>query len=262
RLESPQIFAQRLSAAGVPQWTANGVSVCTATSFQPAAAFAGSATAIIGWQDYRNGLADIYAQKISAGEAQRAADGVPVCSAANAQVNTAIVSDGSGGAILGWEDSRTADRDFFAQRLDTNGSPLWAPDGVSLCGAAGGRYGLTMVADFSGGAIAAWSDLRSGTNYDIYAQRVDASSARLWGASGTPVCVSGGDQIVPMIVNDGTGGADLAWTDLRNGVFEYDVYAARIISAGGVLGVSPGVSGSGAFRLFPNPSSGAIALSF
>ena len=61
------IYAQRLNASGLYQWEADGVGVCTASSYQmsPVLATDGDEGAIIVWEDYRNGSHyDIYAQRI------------------------------------------------------------------------------------------------------------------------------------------------------------------------------------------------------
>jgi hypothetical protein len=58
------IYAQRINASGVVQWTTDGVAICTATNYQfdPTIASDGAGGAIITWEDYRSGSSDIYAQ--------------------------------------------------------------------------------------------------------------------------------------------------------------------------------------------------------
>ena len=54
-------------------------------------------------------------------------DGVEVCGAANEQGQPQAVSDGAGGAIITWEDTREqgiSDYDIYAQRVDADGNPL------------------------------------------------------------------------------------------------------------------------------------------
>jgi len=60
---SSDIYVQRLDATGVPQWTPNGVPVCSAIGAQSAVAMASDGTggAIVAWTDRRNGNNDIYA---------------------------------------------------------------------------------------------------------------------------------------------------------------------------------------------------------
>src|SRR5438477_366894 len=98
---------------------------------------------------------------------------VPLCTAASA--SPTIVADGSGGAIVTWEDSRSGTHfDIYAQRVSAAGVPQWTANGVALSTTGGNQEYPVIVADGSGGAIVAWEDNRSGTSYDIYAQRVSA----------------------------------------------------------------------------------------
>ena len=74
----------------MPQWTANGVAVCTAAGQPvPSAVLAsdGAGGAVITWYDDRSGSSqDIYAQRVDAGGGTHAgngpANGVAVCTAA------------------------------------------------------------------------------------------------------------------------------------------------------------------------------------
>jgi hypothetical protein len=53
----------------------------------------------------------------------------------------------------------------------------WLANGVPISTAANYQQSPTIVSDGGGGAIITWFDYRSGTNYAIYAQRIDASGA-------------------------------------------------------------------------------------
>ena len=55
---------------------------------------------------------------------------------------------------------------------------------VPLCTAGGNQYNARVSSDGAGGAIVAWHDRRTGSNADIYAQRVDASGTVLWTTNG------------------------------------------------------------------------------
>jgi hypothetical protein len=61
------IYAQRVNAAGVPQWSANGVALCTAVDVQsyPSIIADGAGGAIVGWRDLRIASfgEDVYAQR-------------------------------------------------------------------------------------------------------------------------------------------------------------------------------------------------------
>ncbi len=204
------IYAQRVNASGAPQWTANGVALCTAANGQkqPHDHVAdGAAGAIVTWEDPRSGNFDIFAQRVNAfGARQWTANGVALCTAASTQLSRTIVSDGAAGAIVTWYDLRIGTNyDIYAQRVNASGAPQWTANGVTLCTAASDQVYPTIVSDGAAGAIVTWSDFRSGTNYDIYAQRVNASGAPQWTANGVALCTAANGQSNPTIISDGAG---------------------------------------------------------
>jgi len=231
------VYAQRVSASGVCQWTADGVAVCLAAGDQyyPVITSDGSGGGIITWEDWRNSaIPDIYAQRISAaGVPQWTANGAPVCTAANGQASPSIVSDSAGGAIIAWTDDRSGvDDDVYAQRISPAGVPQWIADGVAVCTAMRPQNGPTIATDGIGGAIITWNDERSSvvvsTDQDIYAQRVSPSGVPQWTDDGVALCTATGSQYTPRIVSDGKGGAIVTWMDLRAGAAYRHVYAQRV----------------------------------
>jgi hypothetical protein len=119
------IYAQRINALGVVQWTTDGVAISTAakTIYNPRIVTDGAGGAIITWQDYRNGAYDIYAQRINAsGVMQWTVDRVAICTATNTQGLPTIVSDGADGAIITWTDYRSGNHDIYAQRVRSDGT--------------------------------------------------------------------------------------------------------------------------------------------
>src|SRR5262249_38803271 len=90
-------YAQRVSAAGTPLWSSNGIVVCRAFGGQMnlSAVSDGAGGAIVTWQDGRgSGGFDIYAQRIDGtGALLWASDGVALCTAAAIQARPAITSD-------------------------------------------------------------------------------------------------------------------------------------------------------------------------
>src|SRR5258706_352680 len=169
-------------------------------------------------------------------------NGEGLCTAASYQFQPQMASDGAGGAIVTWQDSRGGGGigDIYAQRINALGVPQWATDGVVLCTFAGDQINPRIVKDGAGGAIVAWQDYRSNSNYDIYAQRVSATGAPQWTQDGVALCTSAGNQTDPMIISDGSGGAIAAWQDHRSGVS--DGLARRINAAGGPQSTALGVA--------------------
>jgi hypothetical protein len=100
-----------------------------------------------------------------------------VCTAVADQVEPAIAADPMGGAVVAWSDARTAlnGADIYVQRVSLAGGVQWTANGVQVCDAANAQDAALVIADGLGGAAVVWRDFRTGTNYDVYLQRVDAS---------------------------------------------------------------------------------------
>jgi hypothetical protein len=240
------IYAQRISADGKVLWTADGVAVCTALYDQdePALVSDGAGGAIIAWHDARSMNYDIYAQRVSAaGAVLWATDGVPLCAASGEQSVPAIVSDREGGAIVTWQDKRVAYEDVYAQRVDATGAVQWTANGVAVVTAPWQQTNPAIAPDGTGGAIIAWEDPR-GSNWHIYAQRLDHSGVAKWATDGVPVCTAAVAQSDPVVVSDDAGGAIISWRDVRSGGTW--IYAQRVNGSGTAAWTTNGVALSGA----------------
>src|SRR5207344_1673422 len=91
-LSTPDIYAQRVLASGVvdPAWPADGRAVCTANGEQqnPAIVPDGAGGAFVTWADLRDGISDIYAQRVLASgvvDPAWPADGLALCTASGPQ---------------------------------------------------------------------------------------------------------------------------------------------------------------------------------
>ena len=232
----PDIYAQRISN-GFASWTLNGVVICSeanfAQQFNVQIAADGSGGAIICWQDKRNfsSNTDLYAQKVnSSGLTQWLANGIVVCNASGLQIAQQIIADGAGGAIIAWEDRRN-ERDIYAQRINTSGAGQWTANGIVVCDETGTQLEPQMIAKTSGGAIITWTDLRNSSQPDIYAQSIDLVSAPAWAINGVPVSSESHPQTTAQLVSDGADGAIIAWQDLRS-TTDYDIYGSRLFANG------------------------------
>ncbi len=240
-----------IAAFGTPLWQDDGVGVSVALQSQldPQIVSDGSSGAIVTWEDYRNSATtgyDIYAQRMdSNGNALWQTDGVSLCIASSSQSDPQIASDGSGGAIVTWEDQRdfgTTGKDIYARRVDGSGNALWETNGVSLSVALNDQQVPQIASDGSGGAVVTWIDKRDDvtTSQDIYVRRVDGNGNALWYTDGVTICEASNAQEYPQIASDGSGGAIVTWTDLRDD--GGDIYAQRVYSDGTVAWASDGVS--------------------
>ncbi|MCC6653428.1 MAG: hypothetical protein IT348_19910, partial [Candidatus Eisenbacteria bacterium] len=235
RSGTSDIYAQRLDASGVPQWAANGVAVCDAAESQqyPSIVPDGAGGVIVAWQDSPGeGGGTISAQRMNgAGERQWATDGVLLVTGFAAASRPMITTDGAGGAIASWEDSRSGAAALYVQRVRSGGEVAWAASGVRLANATGAQQYQVIVPTPTGGAIVVWDDLRDVFDYDVYAQRVDSLGVVQWNAAGVVVCNMGDHQFLPVAMPDGLGGVITAWSDARAGT-HLDVYVQRLNSLG------------------------------
>lgn len=241
---SGDIFIQRIDRNGLVKWTINGVAICALSSDQAAPSLKedGNSGAFLVWNDWRNGTRDIYAQRIdSSGNIMWAANGLPVIVKANHQQDAKLISDGTGGIIVVWQDSTSLGFDIYAQRLNGSGIPQWNTSGVPICTAPGSQINPKMESDGAGGAIIVWQDKRNGVDYDIYAQRINGAGIVQWTTNGIFICsLANTTQSNPKLRTDGSGGAIIAWQDKRNGT-DYDIYAQRVNASGVLQWASNGI---------------------
>ena len=165
------IYAQRITASGVAQWTSNGLLVCGATNNQSALdmKYIGTSGLMLTWKDDRASTNAIYAQLVSlAGVNQLASNGILISNGLKS-INPNTISDGLGGAIIAWQDSTTLGWDIKSQSINSLGAIQWSVGGETVCSASDDQINVSQVTDNSGGAVYVWEDKRNLSNYDLYA---------------------------------------------------------------------------------------------
>jgi hypothetical protein len=94
-----------------------------------------------------------------------------------------LIDDGGGGAIIAWQDALGVNSNGFgtesdirAQRVSNSGVVQWGNGtSVLISGAPHAQFAPQLTGDEMGGAIIVWTDTRSGSNQDVYAQGITAS---------------------------------------------------------------------------------------
>lgn len=242
------VYAQRINAAGVVQWTTDGVPVAVTTNDQngPDLIQLADGSFVISWFDYRGGsTSDIYAQRFDAnGSAQWAANGVVVCNASSFQFYPDLATDASNNTIITWQDERSGNYNIYAQKIDVSGTAQWTANGVAICTASGIQGDAKILADGTGGAYIVWEDGRGGTTTDIYAAKISATGTVPWTANGVAVATATNYQEDPQLIADGSGGCIITWMDLRNSIdfSNRDIYAQRLDGNGAAVWTSNGIA--------------------
>lgn len=243
------IYAQRVLASGLVDatWPANGLAVSTASEAQafPVITGDGDGGALIAWYDLRDAVtngSDIYAQHVLvSGVVDPAwpANGRAVCTAVDAQVDPAIVTDDSGqagstrGAVIAWCDSRNGVSHVFAQHVLASGAidPAWPANGRALSSSALVESRPIAVADGAGGAVVTWQRLVSPFER-LFAQHVTAAGDLdpAWPSNGRALISSNKEQENAQVAQDGSGGAIVTW-DNGNDVFAQHVLLSGTLDA-------------------------------
>jgi len=239
---SDDIFAQRINSNGIPQWTLNGISICSANNDQEYIDIIsdGAGGAIMAWEDNYGTNVDIYTQRVNAsGATQWLFDGTAICTETGDQYTPKLAEDGSGGAIITWEDQRGTDPDIYAQHINWAGVISGPANGMVISNASGWQFSPSVCSDGSGGAIFVWYDKRNG-GWDIYAQKVITGGVLQWAANGIAVNTATGDQLYPNLISDQNGGAIITWQSGTSAAG--DIYAQRIGSAGNLIWAANGIA--------------------
>jgi hypothetical protein len=221
----------------------------------------GSGGAILLCQDENE---QVYAQRISAqGMTLWEEDGTNIGRIQYAYMGMPIVSDGSGGAVIVWDNYSDEGTGLYAQRVSHDGELLWARDGVSVTTIISEKERPRLINDGTGGFIIAWTDMSVATGWDenVYAQKLDAEGQRMWGEEGIPVSDAPRRQSDPQIAADGSGGCIIAWPEIQYADIKTSgIFAQRINSSGEMLWQKGGVLASNIPQDSPVPNLGLIYI--
>ncbi len=114
-----------------------------------------------------------------------------------------------------------------------------------MCPAAGRQTNVVVASDDAGGTYLVWLDDRRGS-IGVFAQHLTPTGtiAAGWPALGLPVRdVIGSSASDPEIVPDGSGGAIIAWRDLRQP--PGSIYAQQVSAAGNIQWAANGIPATG-----------------
>lgn len=128
------------------------------------------------------------------------------------QIKPGIVPDGSGGAIVVWQDNRNGDSDIYAGRIKASGARTWNPDGVPVVNLPeSDQRSPTVVTGDTDALFVAWQDDRNvETIFNIFAQKIDRLFGQVQWTPANGVQVQGGINFLPRIIRDSAFGAIVA----------------------------------------------------
>ncbi len=248
-----QNYAQRYNSAGAAQWVANGLQVTTAAGFRASSSILpdGANGAFIFFLDTRNdpnGLdytylnnynltnSDIYGQRLDGSGARLwSSNGAAIITAPgnqNDELNWDALPDGNGNVILVFNDGRNdigtyTNYDIFAQKVNSNGVPQWAANGVAVCTAAENQFITGGGSDGAGGVVVSiyYESLNR-----IYAQKITSAGAVAWTVNGLPVSPAGQVIYDGVMAADGAGNSIFSFNTSNNTILK-----AQKLNSAGVL---------------------------
>jgi hypothetical protein len=229
------VYAQHLDGGGGVSLAANGLALCALAGNQnePSLAVDEGGNACFAWTDYRIGIADIFAQRVSnSGAVSWFTSGLQMCASGNSQTGPRVASASSDHFMIAWTDARTAPAHVYAQHVDQNGTALWTVNGIPIVSSGGPQNLVALVNDRTGYFVAIWQDQSSSLNMNLFAQKFDAAGITQWAVAGVPIRQASGFAYGTNLSAsaDGLGGILAAWWDARTDAG--DIYAQRLSAAG------------------------------
>ncbi len=238
------IRVQKLSAAGAPLWAGSGVSIVPPMGFFFLADLRGdhAGNVIAAWSAQLSAQSRQYwAQKLAS------ANGASLWNAGHVKVFDGsggalqfgyfppFLSDGVGGAVFVWYIVGVSAGSVRVQHIDASGVAAFAQNGIEAStNAAQSHVSPGGAFDPASGDIyALWreTDIATQSQIGVYAQRIDASGARQWGAGGKVLVPLAGTDQTQMTALPAAGGLYAAWAS-GSAPDPQTIRAARIGSDG------------------------------
>jgi len=238
-----RLLTQKVNGEGELEW-GDGVLIYTTPentyAESPQIISDGSGGSLVIWQQMYSGRIeggspeaekmDILVQKLDAGgNVMWKGNGLPLeinKNAGNAfPTQPLTVSDGSGGAIVIWRDSRDK-TGVYAQKVDTDGTMSWQAGGIKVASTSLNPFPM-IISDGAGGAIISYS-LQGG----LYVQKVNINGETAWSENGIQVIE--GEYQGYSIATDGQGGVIVGW-GVGKGMFSSEKAYIQKVNADGRL---------------------------
>ena len=214
-----QIVAAMINAQF--DWINNGVPVRQGVhiEWQRSGDISPNGDVIFAWSDTRNGIRDVFAQKVtSSGEKLWGENGVAVVSAEGRQEDPILISDENGGAFVIWADYKNepdTEGDVYGQHVLYDGTLAWDVDGIALTNKSGRQTSLNMCKDGEGGVFAIWKDFSNSSYGDIFGTHISSDDVILNQGEGIPIVEFPSYKGYASLEYGGPGSAVMVWQDER-----------------------------------------------
>ncbi|MBM4062689.1 MAG: hypothetical protein FJ265_16570 [Planctomycetes bacterium] len=233
------VYAYRVSPAGVQLWGNNGVTLSTNpySEANPRVCEASDGDFVFVWPN--TGTMTLQLQRLDRnGVARFPGDGIAIPGDPGATPAFArIVAADNGAVILSWVRAMafTGNRHVHVQKYAAAGSPLWN-GGVRLPvfdqASVPIAHEPRLVPDGLGGAVCAWH-FAVGQQFSIRVQHVSAAGIELFPHNGVDVSGSTGSRFDPALVfRAATQETFVAWNERNLAQSQWGVFAQKLDAAG------------------------------
>ncbi len=239
------ILAQRIAANGERLWGVEGKEVYRGNKEQgwPQVLAESSGSVYVFWHDERTGSQDLMGQRLNAnGEKLWEVNGVELVNTRRTQTLGEAAVIPNRGFALSWQDESATPARVLVQHFDQSGKALWSAP-VWVAQSSGEQSAPRMLLDASNtGSFAlhlAWLDRRFNVA-NVYAQKLSADGAWLWGLAGIAAGRATGEQQDVQLLREGANGLFVVWEDARND--KGDIFAQRLEGEGKALWPAQGLA--------------------
>jgi hypothetical protein len=229
--ESGDIFGTVLTTTGpLAAGGTNGLPVVNASGTQTNHSIETSGSeVVVVWLDTRDtNDPDIYGQRLDVnftglwGE-----NGILICGNASDQTYPKVAPADGDRVAVSWLDNRNHIKtDVFSQLLNSDGSAVWAADGIALTDLPSEQSASRVKSNGVDRIYYVWQDFRNNAqDPDIFMQSLDFSGSPVWTDGGIPVSEATLKQLQPRFTLGDAGGVYVTWLDERNGGYpQSDIY--------------------------------------
>lgn len=264
------VYLQRVDAAGVPQWAANGIRVADRgyTSTEDyGLSIDDAGHALLAFRFPHGGINQALAVRVAPDGSLPWGPGVFASAAAGGVNAPRIVGTRDGHSVVAW----SSGGDLGLQKLDADGTPLWG-SGITLPSPTGNYLLADLVAADAGHVMLSWQAQLGASDRRLWTQKLAAvDGAPLWDPAHVQVMDASAGALqfgyFPRFAHDGAGGAVFAWSHV-SGVAGR-VRVQRVLANGSFAYPANGVPVSGDAsrnRYAPaaafDPASGAITVAW
>jgi hypothetical protein len=195
----------------------------------------------VSWQDYRDGPAEIYFARISAGGSKIGSD-LQITDAAWDSLYPALAWTGSEFGVS-WHDARDGNLEIYFARISAGGSKLGNDVRITFNAGDSAYPSLAWTGSEFG---VSWHDYSDG-NDEIYFARISAGGSKI--GSDLRITFAAGYSVFSSLA--WTGNAfGVSWSDTRDGGNQ--IYFARISASGTKIGADVRITNADGDGQFPS----------